>query len=59
MPPRLLPVMMGALIAASALVACRKEVPPPPVPAPDTAPRPVTLAVYLALVTQLSEARAA
>lgn len=38
MPPRLLQLMMGALLAVSALVACRKEVPLPPVP--DEVPTP-------------------
>jgi len=34
----------AALIAVSALAACRKEVPLPPVPAPDKEPKPVTRA---------------
>lgn len=48
MPPRLLQLVTGALIAVSALVACRREVPPPPVP--DEMPKPkVDSAHYVAL----------
>lgn len=48
MKPRLAQVMTTALVAATALAACRKEVPPPPLPTPDKAPRPTVHLGYQA-----------
>jgi hypothetical protein len=46
MKPRFAQVMTGALLAAAALAACRKEVPPPPLPTPDKEPRPTVHVGY-------------
>ena len=50
MNTRFMQLMVGALIAVGALVACRKEVPPPvpPIPKPDAPPKPTAQATALA-----------
>ncbi|MEO6280357.1 hypothetical protein [Roseateles sp.] len=46
MKPRIAQLMTGALIAVGGLAACRKEVPPPPLPTPDKAPKPTVQTGY-------------
>lgn len=50
MNTRFVQLMAGALIAVGALAACRKEVPPPapPIPKPDSPPKPTAHATALA-----------
>jgi hypothetical protein len=48
MKPRFAQLMTGVLIALAALAACRKEVPPPPIPKPDKEPQPTVQARQVA-----------
>lgn len=52
MPPqqRFVQVMSAALMAVALLTACRKEVPPPPLPKPEKTPKPTVAAVAVGAI---------
>ena len=50
---RLAQLTTGVLIAVAALTACRKEVPPPPLPKPEEVPKPkVEMAQFAAVASE-------